>query len=274
MEELLDLLDEMGVGELGQLLRIENDELKALRAQAHAHEQALIEAKQHLANAMTDEALTTLSNKTEKGLGLTNQEDLSARAKDVAQTVSGLRLTVAEQRADIDDLEAALCESRATARDLRKRLRVHELRQFTAASQCAGVGDSEGGLMDRHCAPGGMGSAVWSVGASDSSSLAVIPTREEEEEQQPSVIESCASDEHSGAAAATASTRSTRVDAQGVYLHHKHQMSAVTASHSSGFSSAARLRSFVANGPRRLCSSLAARFRRPRANPSASLFNL
>ncbi|KAJ1664064.1 hypothetical protein EV178_004435 [Coemansia sp. RSA 1646] len=326
MEELLDLLDEMGAGELGQLLRIENTELKTLRSQTHAYEQVIGELKQHLHNIFSVAGgLTTLplSADTNRILGLVDaHSDIEGTAKDenlsereaLAQTVDDLRLTVAEQRTDINDLEIALRESRATVRALRSRLRGHELRQFAEASDCAGVGhlgsaavdlENGAGLMAHHCAAETVDaecSALWSIGASDSESdcsvvvargcdgcsLAVVPTDE------PSVLETCASDgsasdhgadtsdyddTHSVAAAATVSTRSTRINAPGVYLHYKHQMqsggASAFASRSSGFSSAARLKSLVMRGPRRLYSSLTAKLRRSaRAGPSSSLFNL
>ncbi|KAJ2551830.1 hypothetical protein EV175_003545 [Coemansia sp. RSA 1933] len=284
MEELLDLLDEMGAGELGQLLRMENGELKTLREQSRAHEQALRELKQHLHKRHVGAgggslATLALSTETKNVLGLYGSQTeysgmpaaSAAPGDDVpshealVQTVDQLRHKVAEQRADMDDMETALRESRAAARDLRSRLRMHELRQFAVASHSVGVGRP--------------GSEAWSVKASGSDSGADISLLAENpnQEQAPVDESSAGDDESSEAAAATVSTRSTRVDAQGVYLHGKqHQaVSGVFGSSASGFSSAARLRSLVTRGPRRLCSSLAARFRRTeRINPSASLFNL
>ncbi|KAJ2805925.1 hypothetical protein H4S07_003908 [Coemansia furcata] len=53
--------------------------------------------------------------------------------------VAELKHTVDEQRADIVDLELALKESRSQVRVLRKQLKDKELRQFAAASDCAGL---------------------------------------------------------------------------------------------------------------------------------------
>ncbi|KAJ2659736.1 hypothetical protein IWW48_003337 [Coemansia sp. RSA 1200] len=288
MEELLDLLDEMGAGELGHLLRIEHAELEDLRDQVHGHKQALGEVSSHLHSvfavagglatlpfsAETRRVLAQLANKDPDGSKAkpTMRSDIAAvpSRRKLMQTVDELQLTAAEHRADIADLEAALHESRATVGVLRSRLRDHELRQFAAvASGCAGkTGGSSGG------------SVVWSTAsASDSHAAgsALVPcgcdcVRDDDGSS------ATAADTASASASALASTQSIRRPSSGVYLRAKRHVAdagGASASNASGFSSTARLRSIVSRAPRRLYSTLASSLRRSvRAGQSASSTNL
>ncbi|KAJ1728549.1 hypothetical protein LPJ72_005413 [Coemansia sp. Benny D160-2] len=289
MEELLDLLDEMGAGELGHLLRVEHAELEDLRDQVHGHRQALGEVSSHLHSvfavagglatlpfsAETRAVLAQLANNGAQG---GTKTDPAAARNDPAppsrrklmQTVDELRLTAAEHRADIADLEAALHESRATVGVLRSRLRDHELRQFAAvAAGCAGKPSSS--------SSGGR-SGVWSAASASASHAAdsAMATRGCHCVRDDDGSSATAADTESASASVSvvASTRSIRRPSSGVYLHSKRPVAdtgGASASSASGFSSTARLRSIVSRAPRRLYSTLASKLRRSvRAGQSAS----
>ncbi|KAI9500673.1 hypothetical protein GGI25_004524 [Coemansia spiralis] len=59
--------------------------------------------------------------------------------RKLSRTIADLRQTVAEQHSDLEDLKGSLDERKTLVRTLRKQLREHELRQFTAASDYAGL---------------------------------------------------------------------------------------------------------------------------------------
>ncbi|KAJ2578163.1 hypothetical protein EV177_010872, partial [Coemansia sp. RSA 1804] len=163
------------------------------------------------------------------------------------QTVDELRLTAAEHRADIADLEAALHESRATVGVLRSRLRDHELRQFAAvAAGCAG---KPGGSSS---SSSGGRSVVWSAASASASHAAgsAMATRGCHCVRDDDGSSATAADTESASASvsAVASTQSIRRPSSGVYLHSKRPAAdtggaSASASNASGFSSTARLRS-------------------------------
>ncbi|KAJ2883462.1 hypothetical protein FB639_002170, partial [Coemansia asiatica] len=69
--------------------------------------------------------------------------------------VVSLQQTVVEQRSDIEDLETSLRERKTLVRQLRKQLRDKELKQFAAASDCAGLRRTasimgDGGCLSAH----------------------------------------------------------------------------------------------------------------------------
>ncbi|KAJ2687274.1 hypothetical protein GGH99_003297 [Coemansia sp. RSA 1285] len=291
MEELLDLLDEMGAGELGHLLRVEHAELEDLRDQVHGHRQALGEVSGHLHSvfavagglatlpfsAETRAVLAQLANSgpdegTKANPVVARNDPVPPSRRKLMQTVDELRLTAAEHRADIADLEAALHESRATVGVLRSRLRDHELRQFAAvAAGCAGKPSSS--------SSGGR-SVVWSAASASASHAAgsAMATRGCHCVRDDDGSSATAADTESASASvsAVASTQSIRRPSSGVYLHSKRPAAdtggaSASASNASGFSSTARLRSIVSRAPRRLYSTLASKLRRSvRAGQSAS----
>ncbi|KAJ1863293.1 hypothetical protein LPJ57_006282 [Coemansia sp. RSA 486] len=104
------------------------------KASAEEQQQPLELASQQLALALPIHRRSPNS----KYLGSTTLVDSCVQTEPDALVV-GLQQTMAEQLADIEDLETSLRERKTLVRQLRTQLRDRELRQFAAAADCAGL---------------------------------------------------------------------------------------------------------------------------------------
>ncbi|KAJ1868853.1 hypothetical protein LPJ57_005679 [Coemansia sp. RSA 486] len=104
------------------------------KTSAEEQQQPLELASQQLALALPIHRRSPNS----KYLGSTALVDSCVQTEPDALVV-GLQQTMAEQLADIEDLETSLRERKALVRQLRTQLRDRELRQFAAAADCAGL---------------------------------------------------------------------------------------------------------------------------------------
>ncbi|KAJ2702452.1 hypothetical protein FB645_004271 [Coemansia sp. IMI 203386] len=147
------------------------------KTSAEEQQQPLELASQQLALALPIHRRSSNS----KYLGSTTLVDSCVQTEPDALVV-GLQQTMAEQLADIEDLETSLRERKTLVRQLRTQLRDRELRQFAAAADCAGLRRTASIMADSLAEDTGSRPAVTEPQSSTSSSSSSEDDSEESDD--------------------------------------------------------------------------------------------